>query len=275
MSSVGKTGYEAYRTYTKGKTFDGREMPTWERLTDAIREAWAAAGAAERVAEHAITREGPCEPTIRSQVLEFHRAMGQPVLPSPQVPDEKRIKLRAKLIAEEMFEALEAMYSDEHAKLTLGVAKRAISNLIEHETPVVNLVELADALADTDYVVEGTRLEFGILGKPIADEVHRTNMLKTTGPVDKDGKRLKPLDWQPPRIEELGLPGMGGGLAGNVDGPRAHAERAIANLSDGDAISMKNTYGELLRLLAREVRPGEGAVDTLKRLIETIEDEFG
>jgi predicted HAD superfamily Cof-like phosphohydrolase len=51
-----------------------------------------------------------------------------------------------------------------------------------------------------DYVVEGTRLEFGIDGESIAEEVHRTNMLKTDGPTSPEGKRLKPPGWEPPRI---------------------------------------------------------------------------
>jgi predicted HAD superfamily Cof-like phosphohydrolase len=55
-------------------------------------------------------------------------------------------------------------------------------------------------MADLDYVVEGTRLEFGIDGEPIAAEVHRANMAKTEGPVAPDGKRLKPPGWTPPDI---------------------------------------------------------------------------
>jgi NTP pyrophosphatase (non-canonical NTP hydrolase) len=38
-----KEGYEAYAAFTGGKTFDGRDMPTWENLTDRIKQAWAAA----------------------------------------------------------------------------------------------------------------------------------------------------------------------------------------------------------------------------------------
>jgi predicted HAD superfamily Cof-like phosphohydrolase len=38
--------------------------------------------------------------TLRNQLIEFHAAMDQPVLKAPQVPDEKRVRLRAALIAE-------------------------------------------------------------------------------------------------------------------------------------------------------------------------------
>lgn len=36
--------------------------------------------------------------TIRDQVTEFHVAVGQPILKFPQVPDDKRVELRAALI---------------------------------------------------------------------------------------------------------------------------------------------------------------------------------
>jgi hypothetical protein len=46
MSSLGRAAYTGYADRTAGKTYDGRDMPTWEGLTDRIREAWEAAGAA-------------------------------------------------------------------------------------------------------------------------------------------------------------------------------------------------------------------------------------
>ena len=46
MNDLGKTGYEAYAKYTGGKTFDGRDMPTWDALPENIREAWRAAARA-------------------------------------------------------------------------------------------------------------------------------------------------------------------------------------------------------------------------------------
>lgn len=43
----------------------------------------------------------------------------------------------------------------------------------------------------------------GIDLRPFFREVHRTNMLKLSGPVREDGKKLKPPDWMPPRIEAM------------------------------------------------------------------------
>ncbi len=62
------------------------------------------------------------------------------------------------------------------------------------------MVEFADACGDLDYVIEGARLTLGINGKPVADEIHRTNLAKVGGPIRDDGKRLKPEGWTPPDI---------------------------------------------------------------------------
>lgn len=44
--SDGRIGYEAYAASTGGKTFDGRDMPTWDQLPERIRNAWEAAASA-------------------------------------------------------------------------------------------------------------------------------------------------------------------------------------------------------------------------------------
>jgi hypothetical protein len=44
--ALGQTAYAAYARSTGGKTYDGRDMPTWDSLTDAIREAWRSAASA-------------------------------------------------------------------------------------------------------------------------------------------------------------------------------------------------------------------------------------
>jgi predicted HAD superfamily Cof-like phosphohydrolase len=140
--------------------------------------------------------------TIREQVIEFHKAMGLPgtgeVRPAEPIEPTRdfRIRLRASLIAEEFFETMDAMFDTENEPL-LDLLMSAIKRMRIR----VNMVELADALADLDYVVEGARLEFGIDGVPIAAEVHRTNMAKVGGPIREDGKKLKPKGWKPPNIE--------------------------------------------------------------------------
>ena len=136
----------------------------------------------------------------QEQLIEFHLAMGQPIEPRPTVPSDDRVRLRARLIAEEFFETMRALFGH-HA--FLDTAEKLTSQAIERSPTNVDLVELVDGLADLDYVVEGTRLEFGIDGESIAEEVHRTNILKVGGPISPEGKRLKPPGWEPPRIEML------------------------------------------------------------------------
>lgn len=52
-ASFGALGYEAYFDFTFGKTFDGRDMPTWEALPQRIKDAWTAAARKIRTAHAA------------------------------------------------------------------------------------------------------------------------------------------------------------------------------------------------------------------------------
>ena len=90
-----------------------------------------------------------------NQVGEFHKTFQHPILPTPQIPSEDRCKLRVSLIAEELDELKEAIEAND-------------------------LVEVADALCDIQYVLSGAVLEFG-LGekfKTLFEEVQRSNMSK-------------------------------------------------------------------------------------------------
>ena len=123
--------------------------------------------------------------------------MGVPYGDHPKTPSPDRVRLRASLVMEEAIEFLEACFG---ANAYTG-ALRAQADVVINACAVhIDLVEAVDALADIDYVVEGSRLEFGIDGGPIAAEVHRANMAKVGGPVREDGKRLKPPGWTPPDI---------------------------------------------------------------------------
>lgn len=46
MIDLGQVGYLAYAKSTGGKTYDGRDMPGWDDLPDAIKDAWRAAATA-------------------------------------------------------------------------------------------------------------------------------------------------------------------------------------------------------------------------------------
>jgi len=90
-----------------------------------------------------------------NQVAEFHKTFGHPVLPKPTIPSKERCALRVALIREELHE-LEAAIQD------------------------ADIVEIADALCDIQYVLSGAVLEFGLGEKfrDLFDEVQRSNMSK-------------------------------------------------------------------------------------------------
>ena len=71
-----------------------------------------------------------------------------------------------------------------------------------------DMIEIADAIADSIYVLIGASLEYGIPLHKVWNEVQRTNMAKvdpSTGAVRKraDGKILKPPGWMPPDIASI------------------------------------------------------------------------
>lgn len=91
-----------------------------------------------------------------NQVAEFHKTFKHPVEEDPIIPSKKRCSLRVALIREEL-EELEAAIEDN------------------------DLVEIADALCDIQYVLSGAVLEFGMGEKfrDLFDEVQRSNMSKS------------------------------------------------------------------------------------------------
>lgn len=90
-----------------------------------------------------------------NQVAEFHRTFQHPILDTPQIPSEDRCKLRISLIAEELEELQDAIKEND-------------------------IVEIADALCDIQYVLSGAILEFGLGDKfkELFEEVQRSNMSK-------------------------------------------------------------------------------------------------
>lgn len=89
------------------------------------------------------------------QVEEFHKTFEAPVLDKPQIPSADRCQLRISLLQEELNELSEA-----------------IDNM--------DILEVADALCDIQYVLSGAVLEFGLGDKfkKLFCEVHRSNMSK-------------------------------------------------------------------------------------------------
>lgn len=108
------------------------------------------------------------QPDSLNQVAEFHTTFNHPILEEPTIPDEKRSALRVELISEELKELEEAIKDND-------------------------LVEIADALCDIQYVLSGAILEFGMGDKfkDLFDEVQRSNMSKACNTIEEAEATVK------------------------------------------------------------------------------------
>lgn len=144
-----------------------------------------------------------------NRVAEFMLQAGQPTPEKPVICDEKTRLLRAKLILEEAFELIEkglginvkiAPFGVPGPKGPVAIRFEGLS--LECVRPV-DMVELADGIADVMVVNTGTALAFGIDLVPVVAMVDRSNLQKF-GPGgyrrESDGKWIKPPDWQAPDI---------------------------------------------------------------------------
>ncbi len=90
-----------------------------------------------------------------NQVAEFHKTFNAPILETPQIPSKERAELRVSLLQEELDELKQAIADND-------------------------IIEVADALCDLQYVLSGAVLEFGLGNKfvELFNEVQRSNMSK-------------------------------------------------------------------------------------------------
>lgn len=103
-----------------------------------------------------------------NQVADFHRTFKHPILDTPQIPSQDRCNLRVALIAEELKE------------LEVAISEK-------------DIVGVADALADIQYVLSGAVLEFGLGDKfkALFDEVQRSNMSKACNTIEEAEATVK------------------------------------------------------------------------------------
>lgn len=140
------------------------------------------------------------------RVKEFHEVFSHPVAESPVVPTDDRLVLRLALILEEAIELADALgFSTYDIKDSADYMLNVIGPRVYEEN--VDIVAVADALGDLEYVVNGAALEMGINLPEIVKEVHRSNMTKL-GPDGKpiyreDGKILKGEGYEPPQLEKI------------------------------------------------------------------------
>lgn len=151
------------------------------------------------------------EPSPLNDVGDFHKLFELPILDDPQIPSKERCQLRLSLLKEELTELMDAIEDDD-------------------------LVEVADAFCDLQYVLSGAILEFGLGAKfkSLFEEVQRSNMSKACVDMktaektalwykenkgqdahivekdgqflvyrNEDGKVLKSIDYSPADIEKF------------------------------------------------------------------------
>jgi predicted HAD superfamily Cof-like phosphohydrolase len=103
-----------------------------------------------------------------NQVADFHRTFNAPILDTPQIPSEQRCELRVNLLQEELNELAQAIKDND-------------------------IVEIADALCDIQYVLSGAVLEFGLGDKfvELFNEVQRSNMSKACSTEEEAQRTLE------------------------------------------------------------------------------------
>jgi len=161
--------------------------------------------------DHEKRASSLASPEALAQVAEFHHTFQHPVESEPLIPAPERCQLRINLIAEEL---------------------RELETAIEDG----DIVEVADALCDIQYVLAGAILEFGLGGhfKALFDEIQRSNMSKSCSSREEaeatqayyrtergfdsyirevdghwlvfregDHKTLKSINYSPPNLERI------------------------------------------------------------------------
>lgn len=108
------------------------------------------------------------EPQALLGVSKFMKAFNQPVLDVPTIPSADRCELRVKLIQEELDE---------------------LSTAIKEK----DIVEIADAFGDLQYVLSGAVHEFGLGSRfaNIFDNIHQSNMSKICNSYEEASETLK------------------------------------------------------------------------------------
>lgn len=120
--------------------------------------------------------------TVFDMVLEFSRSFGAHIGSRPELPPQNILDLRKALVIEEWNELMAAIDRND-------------------------LVGVADALGDINYVVQGFAIACGIDLDAVTEEIHTSNMTKLGGdgkPLYRDdGKVLKGPDYRPPNLSKI------------------------------------------------------------------------
>jgi hypothetical protein len=124
---------------------------------------------------------------------------------------DDRVDLRMKLIAEEFFELIAAVYNDQAAYELESTWNNLFSDGVMDERRN-DVVAAADATGDLRYVIEGFDLEAGIPAEKVFDEIHSSNLSKlgkdgfpiiSDGTLKPKGKILKGEDFFEPDLKAV------------------------------------------------------------------------
>lgn len=123
-------------------------------------------------------------------VQEFHEVFSHPVETSPTIPNTKLVKLRIALILEELTELTEACLDGKQTAAALLIkqleqAASSVDELTDADVDI-DLVEVADALTDINYVTYGAGHVYGLDLDACMQEVQRSNLSK----LGEDGKPI-------------------------------------------------------------------------------------
>ena len=117
--------------------------------------------------------------SIEDSLRDFHEKYGHLINNTPQVPPQPVKDLRLSLCLEEFTEFFEALLKND-------------------------MTEIADGAADLVYVVVGTCISYGIPFDRVFQEVHRSNMTKTSVKAEEGQKygtkTPKGPDYKPPLV---------------------------------------------------------------------------
>lgn len=114
-----------------------------------------------------------------ARVAEFHKLFGHPVREEAQViPTKAEAHLAFLLILEELDELADALFDG---------SVNVVANI--HEDGIIynpDLVAIADAIGDLDYVVNGAGIRHGLNMDSLGKEIHESNLSK----LDENGNPI-------------------------------------------------------------------------------------
>ncbi len=144
----------------------------------------------------------------QQRIEQMMEKAGQDLPSTPSVPDDKIRVLRARLIMEEAFEALEAMGVAAFTQCSDGALDVEFKDLAFktfQKSEELDLPHIAKELADISVVNIGTMSAFGISDNEVLQAVDENNLAKfgPGGFRDSNGKWRKPPNHPDPDIKAI------------------------------------------------------------------------